>query len=117
VAPVSVARSFDWHAAMLARERSSISAHYGAAETTRNRRSTFGSQWILLSRRETYVGQAQARLRAPRPPSERREARERFGGLTAQERDVAALIARGLSGMVTRTWGCTWSERESQGRV
>jgi DNA-binding NarL/FixJ family response regulator len=47
--------------------------------------------------RETFVGEALATLAAQRPPSERRAARERFGGLTARERDVAVLIARGLS--------------------
>jgi non-specific serine/threonine protein kinase len=47
--------------------------------------------------RDVYLRGASVLLPAPRAPSERRVARERFGGLTARERQVAARIARGLT--------------------
>jgi DNA-binding CsgD family transcriptional regulator len=47
--------------------------------------------------RDTFVGGALSALPNARPAAERRAARERYGGLTARERQVAALVAEGLS--------------------
>jgi DNA-binding CsgD family transcriptional regulator len=47
--------------------------------------------------RQEFQARALARIPVPRPPSPRRAAQERYGGLTAREREVAALIAQGLS--------------------
>jgi DNA-binding CsgD family transcriptional regulator len=47
--------------------------------------------------RDTFAQQAGGQLPAVRPVSESVAARERFGGLTGREREVAALLARGLS--------------------
>lgn len=47
--------------------------------------------------REQFRGSALARMPAPRQPSPRSADRNRYGGLTAREREVVALIARGLS--------------------
>jgi DNA-binding CsgD family transcriptional regulator len=47
--------------------------------------------------RETFVTCADAQLPQVRPPSPLRTARQIYDGLTAREREVAALIAQGLS--------------------
>jgi DNA-binding CsgD family transcriptional regulator len=47
--------------------------------------------------RATFVQRASALLPMPRPLSPLRAAKQAFGGLTARERQVAALIARGLT--------------------
>ena len=47
--------------------------------------------------REAFCSRALASIPAPRPPSPRRIAKDRYGGLTAREREVVAHIARGLS--------------------
>jgi DNA-binding CsgD family transcriptional regulator len=47
--------------------------------------------------RETFVAGAGAQLPHQRPPSPLRSARQTYDGLTAREREVAALIAQGLS--------------------
>jgi DNA-binding CsgD family transcriptional regulator/Flp pilus assembly protein TadD len=47
--------------------------------------------------REEFLGSALARIPTARQPSARGLAKDRYGGLTAREREVVALIARGLS--------------------
>jgi tetratricopeptide (TPR) repeat protein len=47
--------------------------------------------------REVFVAGANAQLPQLRPPSPRRAARQAYDGLTAREREVATLIAHGLS--------------------
>jgi DNA-binding CsgD family transcriptional regulator len=47
--------------------------------------------------RETFVAGADAQLPHLRPPSPLRTARQTYDGLTAREREVAVLIAQGLS--------------------
>src|SRR5262249_37611670 len=47
--------------------------------------------------REQFVAAATARLPPPRPPPALRAAKAAHGGLTAREREVAALIARGMT--------------------
>jgi DNA-binding CsgD family transcriptional regulator len=47
--------------------------------------------------REQFRARAFARVPAPRAASPRRVNQERYGGLTAREREVVALIARGLA--------------------
>lgn len=47
--------------------------------------------------RETFLAGANELLPRPRPRTARRAEKERFGGLTAREREIAALIAEGKS--------------------
>jgi DNA-binding NarL/FixJ family response regulator len=47
--------------------------------------------------RDQFLASALAQFPAPRPPSPRQPDHDAFGGLTAREREVAALIARGRS--------------------
>jgi DNA-binding NarL/FixJ family response regulator len=47
--------------------------------------------------RENFVMAALGSMPARRPHSARRQAKEQFGGLTTREREVAALVAGGLS--------------------
>jgi non-specific serine/threonine protein kinase len=47
--------------------------------------------------RERFESAALATLPRLRAPSENRRVKEAFGGLTAREREVAALVARGKS--------------------
>jgi DNA-binding CsgD family transcriptional regulator len=47
--------------------------------------------------RDGYLASALAQVPTPRPPTSREAARAAYGGLTAREREVAALIARGRS--------------------
>jgi DNA-binding NarL/FixJ family response regulator len=47
--------------------------------------------------RERFLREAASVVPAPAPPTHARAAKLRFGGLTAREREVARLIARGLS--------------------
>jgi ATP/maltotriose-dependent transcriptional regulator MalT len=47
--------------------------------------------------REAFRSRALASVPAPRPPSPRRIDKDRYGGLTAREREVVTHIARGFS--------------------
>lgn len=51
----------------------------------------------IESAREQFLKAASAQIPIPRPPTKLKAAKQAFDGLTARERDVAALIAAGMS--------------------
>ena len=78
----------------LARDDVAANAELAAARAVVDR---LAAGYADASLRAEFVACAEACLPAPRPVSARRAARERFGGLTAREREVALLIAQGKS--------------------
>jgi DNA-binding NarL/FixJ family response regulator len=98
------ARADTWRIdASLARTLRAMGRRDEAERATRSARATVADLATELddaSVRETFVRGAERIVPPAAPLSPRRAAKARFGGLTTREREVARLIASGLSNRV-----------------
>ena len=101
IADVQGARGWLWRIHLARGKIRQMQAHHSEAEVEFNLAQSIVNELAINIQdkvlRENFTNEALAMLPAQPPISARKAEKEEFGGLTAREREVAALIARGES--------------------